>query len=314
MEPVGNSREIGEFGLFDYIRMVWRWRWLVLAGALAGALVALLVTMLAGTSYRVVAAVDAGDLKEGRDRDLDRLAARLTAGLIELPGSAAGEPLPRVTAQYRRPYTIEVSVESRRAADGMAAVERATAAALREVNRLYELQRTEEGVREEVLQARLDRLRREQSFREERLQVLRRGLEQLERARAAWARPSSDPVAALLFGQLSEQITVRELAVTQLEEQIRGFPRDVEEVDRQLRLAQLVARGRPPRLAVPPHPVTIGRRLMLPLALGVVVGLMGSVLLAVCCEYARGAWRRATPARKSATEPESRSIAAGPGR
>ena len=161
MEPVGNSREIGEFGLFDYVRMVWRWRWLVLAGTLAGALVALLVTMLAGTSYRVVAAVDAGDLKEGRDRDLDRLAARLTAGLIELPGSAAGEPLPQVTAQYRRPYTIEVSAESRRAADGMAAVDRATAAALREVNRLYELQRTEEGVREEVLHARLDRLRRD---------------------------------------------------------------------------------------------------------------------------------------------------------
>jgi hypothetical protein len=195
----------------------------------------------------------------------------------------------------------------------MAAVERATAAALKELNRLYELQRTEEGVREEVLQARLDRLRRDHSFREERLRVLRRGLEQLERARAAWARPSSDPVAVLLFGQLSEQITVRELTVAQLEEQLRALPRDLEEVDRQLKLARLTARGRPPRLAIQPHPLTIGRRLSLPLALGMVVGLMGSVLLAVSCEYARQVWRRAPPAPEPPTGPGS-SIPAGPGR
>jgi hypothetical protein len=306
MEHATGPRETGEFGLFDYARVVWRWRWLVLAGMPGGVLAALLLTMLAGSTYRVVATVDAGDLKEARDRDLDRLAARLNAGLLDQPGRPAGAPPPRVVVQFKRPYTLEMSVETRGQADGMAAMQRATAAALEELNRLHEMQRAEEGVREGALQAGLARLRREQSFREERLQVLRRGLQQLERARAAWARPPDDPVGALIFGQLSEQIAARQLTLTQLEDQIRvQGPREVEELERQLKLAQLTSQTRPPRLVVGPQPVTTRRRLSLPLAVGAVVGLAGSILLAVACEYAQGVRRRAAPARKSAAGPGS---------
>jgi hypothetical protein len=305
MEQVRSPTERREFDLFDYARVVWRWRWLVLAGPLAGVLVALSLTMLAGSTYRVVATVDTGDLKEAHDRDLDRLVARLNAGLLGQPGDPAEGALPRVTVQFKRPYTLEMSVESRRPADGMAAMQRGTAAALEELTRLHEIQRAEEGLREGALQARLDRLRHEQSFREERLQVLRRGLQQLERARAAWARPPDDPVAALIFGQLSEQIAARQLTLTQLEDQIRiQGPREVEELERQLKLARLTAQARPPRLVVGPQSITTARRLSLPLALGMVVGLAGSVLLAMSCEYAWGAWRRPAPVSGPAAKPE----------
>jgi hypothetical protein len=306
MEPARSPGETREFDLFDYARVLWGWKWLVLAGTLAGVLVALLLTMLAGTTYRLTAVVDAGDLKETRDRDLERLVARLNAGVLDQPGDPAGGPPPRVTVQFKRPYALEMSVESRRPVDGMAAMQRATAAALEELNRLYEIQRAEEGDREGALQAKLDLLRREQSFREERLQVLRRGLQQLERARAAWARPPEDPVAALIFSQLSEQIAARQLVLTQLEDQIRvQGPREVEDLERQLKLAQLTARARPPRLVDEPRPATTGRRLSLRLGLGMVVGLAGSVLLAMACEYARGASRRASPDRGSAADPGS---------
>ena len=40
MEQARNPREIGEFDLLDYVRIVWRWRWLILGGTLAGILVA----------------------------------------------------------------------------------------------------------------------------------------------------------------------------------------------------------------------------------------------------------------------------------
>jgi hypothetical protein len=306
MEPVRNSRETGEFDLFDYARVLWRWKWLLLAGTLAGALAGLLLTMLAGSTYRLAAVVDAGDLKEARDRDLERLVARLNAGMLDPPGSPAEGPPPRVTVQFKRPYALEMSVESRRPADGMAAIQRTTAAALEELNRLYEIERAEEGGRERALQARLDLLRREQSFREERLQVLRRGLQQLERARAAWARPPDDPVAALIFSQLSEQIAARQLTLTQLEDQIRvQGPREVDELERQLKLAQLTARARPPRLVAEARPATTPRRLSLRLALGMVVGLAGSALLAMALEYARGARRRAAWAHGSAADPGS---------
>ena len=159
----------------------------------------------------------------------------------------------------------------------------------------------EDGIREAALQSRLEALRREQSFREERRQVLRRGLEQLERARTAWARPPGDALAALLFTQLSQQIAMQTLALTELEDKLRvQGPREVENLERQLKLAQLTVRGRPPRIAAAPEATLAGSRKRLVLALGMVVGLVSSVLLAVVCEYARGVGRRATTARESA--------------
>jgi hypothetical protein len=308
MEPVPASRQAGEFGLVDYARVVWRWRWLVVAGTLLGVLSALLVAMLAGSTYRAVAVVDAGDLREARDRDLDRLVARLNAGLADQPGSVARGGPARVTLQFKRPYMLEVSVESQHPADTMAAMQRVTTAALAELNNLHELQRTEESIREWALQSRLDLLRREQSLREGRLQALRRSVEQLQRIRAAWTRPpSDDTVAALILTHLSEQIASRELALAQLEDQIKTQgPREVADLERQIKLARLSSQARPPHLTVvPPPSATSRRRLVLPLALGAVVGLAASVLLAMSCEYASGPWRRAAPARQSAGEPGS---------
>jgi hypothetical protein len=312
MEQAKTSREIGEFDLIDYVRVVWRWRWLILAGTIAGVLVAVLLTSLSSPTYRVAATIDAGDLKEARDRDLERLVARLNAGLIDEP-APAGERV-GVTAQYRKPYTIELSAESPRPAGGVAAVERAAAAALADLSRLHEIQRIEEGVRESALQSRLEALRREQSFREDRLKILRRGLEHLEQARAAWARPPVDPAAALVYAQLSEQIATRASTVAQLEDQIRvQTPRELEDVRRELKLAQLSAHVRPPRLAAGARAAATGRRPWLPLALGTVVGLAGSVLLAVACEYyARGTWRLAAPVREPASRGE-RATPGGPG-
>lgn len=50
--------------LIDYLAVLWRWKWLVVGGTLAGLLVAGLVTWQQPRIYRVVAVMETGDVSE----------------------------------------------------------------------------------------------------------------------------------------------------------------------------------------------------------------------------------------------------------
>lgn len=141
------------FDLLAHLDVVWRWKWLVVLGVLAGTVVAGLVGVLTPKTYVVGATIETGDLSEERLKAVDRLVARLQAG-APLPGGERS-PIP-VTIQFRRPSVIELGTETRSPAKVAQALERAATAIVGELDRLLRL----EQERDQTMQRLADDLRK----------------------------------------------------------------------------------------------------------------------------------------------------------
>jgi hypothetical protein len=244
-----------EAELIDYLAVVWRWRWLVVLGTVAGVLAGGLVSWSSPRIYRVTAVLDAGDLNDTGLKDAERLVARLNArGAIGSDGAGSPAPAVGMTVEFRKPFLIELRAETRSPADGVSALERAAAGAVEELNRLLRLQdearqgkldalraqvqlvereadsllgqlRLEVERRVRTAQAALqltrgDRIRLEQRrvLSQQRLDHLRRTVTELRAARAQELRATDSLVRALVAGQLSSEILASEERAALLEQ------------------------------------------------------------------------------------------------
>lgn len=140
------------FDLLAHLDVVWRWKWLVVLGVLAGTVVAGLVGVLTPKTYVVGATIETGDLSEERLKAVDRLVARLQAG-APLPGETA--PIPGAV-QFKRPSVIELGVETRSPAEVVPVLERAATKIVGELDRLLRL----EQERDQTMQRLADDLRK----------------------------------------------------------------------------------------------------------------------------------------------------------
>lgn len=277
--------------LIDYLAVLWRWKWLVVGGTLAGLIVAGLVTSMQPRTYRVGATIETGDVS---DPEVERLVTRLNLGAFReteagsgVPGRGGG----RLTAEYRKPLAMYLSLETESPSAGAGVVERTAGRVLEELNRVLSAQQEEaeaglSGIRDEI-----ERLQNWRRLRERRAEALRRSLERLQKARADAARRVDDAATALLFSRLSDEVDVKEYALAEVERDIAtDLPRKLQEMSRQTEaVTRKMAAVRRSRLVAPPEiPDTpIRPRPTLNLTVGFAAGLLGSVLLALLAEYVR---------------------------
>jgi LPS O-antigen subunit length determinant protein (WzzB/FepE family) len=282
--------------LIDYLAVLWRWRGLVVGGTLAGLLAAGLVTWQQPRIYRVVATMETGDVSE---QEAERLVTRLNVGGFAEPGeapSAAAQGGGRLSAEYRKPLVVQLSMETTTPAAAAGRVERTAGRAIEELNRLVGVQHGETEAALSIVQGEIEHLRGVKTMKERRAEALRRSVERLERARADASRRSDDAVMALVFIRLSDELDARQYSLAEVERELADdLPRKLQNLSRQAEVAsRKVAAIRRPRLIAPPEiPATPVRpRPKLNMAVGFVAGLLGSVLLALFTEYMRVSWAR----------------------
>jgi uncharacterized protein involved in exopolysaccharide biosynthesis len=282
--------------LIDYLAVLWRWRWLVMIGTLAGVLVAGIVTWSRPPTYRVVATIEGGDVAE---QEVERLVTRLNLGSFRDVQEGTG-PAPRVVGEYRRPLVIQLSLDTDSPAAAARILERTAGRAIDELTRLLSIQQEKDEaelgtIRSEV--ARQESIRR---VRERRAEALRRSVERLQKARVDASGRVSDAGTALVFIRLSDDIDAKELMLAEVERELTtDIPRKLEDLSRQGEaVTRRMAAVRRPRLAVVPEgsQPPIRPRPKLNLAIGLTGGLLGSMLLALFLEYVRASRRRLTQA------------------
>lgn len=243
-----------EAELIDYLAVVWRWRWLVVLGTLAGVLAGGLVSWSSPRIYRVTAVLDAGDLNDTSLKDAERLVARLNArGAVESGGAGSPAPAGGMTVEFRKPFLIELRAETRSPVDGVSILEREAVGAVEELNRLLRLQDAARQGKLDTLRAQVelvereadgllaqlrleverrmraaratlqlargdrDRLEQRRMLDRQRLADLRRNVTELRAARAQGLRDTGSPVGALVASQLSNEILANEGNVALLE-------------------------------------------------------------------------------------------------
>ena len=277
--------------LIDYLAVLWRWKWLVVGGTLAGLLVAGLLTWLQPRTYRLGATIEMGDAGE---REVERLVTRVNLG--SFGEVSAGPGVPRreggsVVAEYRKPLAVQLSLETEAPTGGVGILERMAERTLEELNRLVDTEREEveaglRGIRAEI--ERQESLRR---LRERRAEALRRSVERLQKARGEVSRRVDDAATALVVVRLSDELDNKEQELAGVERELAtDLPGKLQDLSRQAeRVTRKMAALRRPRLvAAPETPATPVRpRPLLNGAVGVAVGLLGSVLLALFLEYVR---------------------------
>jgi uncharacterized protein involved in exopolysaccharide biosynthesis len=197
----------------------------------------------------------------------------------------------RLVAEYRKPLVVQLSVETATPAAAAGRVERTAGRAIEELNRLVGVQHTEAEATLSSVRAEIDDLQRLKTMKERRAEALRRSVERLERARADASRRSDDAVMALVFIHLSDELDARQSSLAEVERELTtDLPRTLQYLSRQAEVAnQKVTAIRRPRLIAPPQiPETPVRpRPKFNAAVGLAVGLLGSVLLALFAEYVR---------------------------
>jgi Chain length determinant protein len=277
--------------LIDYLAVLWRRRWLVVAGTLAGLLVAGLLTWLQPRIYRVVATIETGDVS---DQEAERVAARLNLGSFmnsEEARRAAAQGGGRLVAEYRKPLMVQLSVETAAPLAAGEHVTRAAGWAVEELNRVLAAQFAETETNVSTARVEIERLQALRSLRERRADGLRRSLEHLQKARVDASRRVDDPVTALIVARLWDEISNKEYALVEVERELDAeFPRKIQELNRQIELAtRKLAAIRRPRVVAPPEvpQIPVRPRPKLNAAVGFAVGLLGSVLLALFAEYVR---------------------------
>ena len=277
--------------LIDYLAVLWRRKWLVVGGTIAGLLVAGLVTWLQPRTYRVVATIETGDVSEP---EAERLAMRLNIGSFEEAEQGAKTSVPgggRLAAEYRKPLVIQLSLETTAPAAAAERVEQAAGRAIEELNRLLTVQHGETEAGLSGVRAEIERLQSVRTLRERRAEALRRSVERLQKARSDVSRRANDAATALVFARLSDEIDQREAALAEVElELTTDLPQKLQNLNRQtevvtrkmaaIRRPRLVGRPEAPETPVRPRP-------KLNAAVGFAVGLLGSVLLALFAEYVR---------------------------
>jgi hypothetical protein len=278
--------------LIDYLDVFWRWKWLIVLGALGCALVTGLITWQMPGTYRIKSIIDTGDLGEARDKDVERLVTRLKAR-----GAVRGVKAPSgLTAQFTKPSLIELGIETQSPGEAVKDLERTSAGVIDDLNTLLKAQREEIEANIRAVRARIDQTEGEMRLRERRVADLRRSLERLHQARTAALRRTEDPAGVLVFVRLSDEITEKEAALVELERQVTIVgPAQRRELEVQAKaLAEKTAALRPAQvLAAPDIPrVPIRPRLKLNVAVSLVAGVFGSVALAFFLEYLRQARER----------------------
>jgi len=258
-----------EFELIDYLRVLWRWRWLIGAGTLAGVLGAFVVTWWQPRVYAVSAIVEVGDLGEDPGQTVERLVARYAAPVYY---DDAGRPAPggsvAIGVEYRKPVAVLVRSDTQDPARAAAVVQKVAAALAEEVGRALQAREAEDDARLKDLQQKIeavqreaemvviqlralvehwvrigrgqvattrggaDRARQERDLTQRYVETLRRNLDELRRARAEAARGGGDPGRVLVFSQLSTEIVLRENELTKYEQDlVQRFPAMIQELE-----------------------------------------------------------------------------------
>jgi uncharacterized protein involved in exopolysaccharide biosynthesis len=277
--------------LIDYLAVLWRWKWLVVGGTLAGLLVAGLLTWSQPRMYRVGATIETGDVVEP---EVERLVTRLNLGSFaesdEGP-KASMQDRGRLVAEYRKPLVVQLSLETAAPAAGAERVERAAGRAIEELNRLLTVQNAETEAGLSGVRAEIERLQGVRTLRERRAEALRRSVERLQKVRADVSRRVDDAATALVFTRLSDEMGTQEYMLAEVERELTtDLPLKLQDLGRQAEaVTRKMAAIRRPRLVAPPEiPATPVRpRAKLNAAVGFAAGLLGSVLLALFAEYVR---------------------------
>jgi hypothetical protein len=256
----GDERDVE---LIDYLHVIWRRRRLVVAGTLAGVLLAGLVSWIMPRTYRVVTTIDTADLTEERAKDVERLVARVnTAGALETGPGAEVRRVP-VTAEFRKPFMVELRADTPAPADAVTALGQTAARVVEELNRLLRFQQDEHNAKVATLQAQIEvarseaegmlaqlrvdlgrriratrgdlelarvgtaRLRQRRTLLQQRLADARRTVDQLRAVRAEALRGAETATAVLLASQLSTEIVAKETAIQQLEWETAELPEEL---------------------------------------------------------------------------------------
>src|SRR5262245_48283662 len=281
--------------LIDYLAVLWRWRWLVVIGAVVGVALAGIVTWGRPPTGQLVATIDGGSVTDG---EVERLVAMINYGTFR-DGQETLWPARRVGAEFRRPFVIRLTLDGGSPAVDVPILART---AERVVEELMRVLRVQQGYDEAELQSLRSEIARQESLKrvlEDRVQALRRTIDLLRKARSDALSRASDPSTALVLIHLLEAIETRESALAEAERQVAT---DIPELLKSLNsragiISRKLAAARQPRLVVDPETQPLAAsRVKLNLAVGFVAGVLGSVLLALFAEYVGDRTRRARAA------------------
>lgn len=252
--------------LIDYLGILWRRKWLVALGTLAAVLVGGFATWLQPRTYRLQVTIDAGDLGDDAAKNIERLVARVNAGSLLGSGDNAGAAQPvRVTAEFRKPFVVELQVDTQAPMAAKVAVERTATHLVEELSRVHRLQKARHDAKIDAVQMQLDlarqeavglvaqiradvvrsgaatraaldlaratiqRLTQQEGLAERRLAELRPLLDELRAARARALTDATGPAGVLLLSQLSSEIVDKQQTVAFLEGELAAeLPRELQ--------------------------------------------------------------------------------------
>ncbi len=140
--------------LIDYLRVIWRWKWLIVLISGASLAAAAIITWRTVPTYRMAATIDVGDLGEERAKDVERLVARLNA-------AAAWREGRRLTAQYRKPFLVDLEVDTPSPRDAVQMIQATAGELVRDLRELLRLQRGEEEAKLETIRTQIEAAERE---------------------------------------------------------------------------------------------------------------------------------------------------------
>ena len=281
--------------LIDYLAALWRWKWLIVIGVVAGLLGAGLVTWGRPPTQRLVATIDGGDVSE---QELERLVVQINYGTFR-EGQEELWPARRIGAEIRRPFVIQLSLDGGSPAVDAPILARTAGRVVAELTRLLSVHQEQDEAELRAIRAQIARRESVKSLREARVQTLRRSVDRLRKAQADLSSRVSDPGATVVVIHLLDDIEAKEAMLAEVEGELAiDIPERLLELGRQAEvITRRLAAVRQPRLAAAPESVQAARsRPKLNLALGLTAGLLGSVLLALLLEYLRVSRKRLTQA------------------
>src|SRR5262245_35552098 len=289
--------------LIDYLAVLWRWRWLVVIGAVVGVALAGIVTWGRPPTGQLVATIDGGSVTDG---EVERLVAMINYGTFR-DGQETLWPARRVGAEFRRPFVIRLTLDGGSPAVDVPILARTAERVVEALMRVLRVQQGydeagQQGYDEAELQSLRSEIARQESLKrvlEDRVQALRRTIDLLRKARSDALSRASDPSTALVLIHLLEAIETRESALAEAERQVAtDIPQLLISLNSRAGIiSRKLAAARQPRLVVDPETQPLSAsRVKLNLAVGFVAGVLGSVLLALFAEYVGDRTRRARAA------------------
>lgn len=285
---VDATREGRPVELIDYLVVLWRWKVLIVVGTLACvAVVALASVLQPPRTSTATARIVLPDVGDQRGKDLERFVARITAGYL------TGEPVAGLVVQHRRPLVLDLELPTDVPSEGAQKLGAVAERIVRELNDLVKLDVEDHEAMVAGARIQAERAMAEQQFLEQRLPELRRSLDGLRRSRARAAQSDTSAVQALALAQLANEISRREAEIFDVERRVTlELPAQIKDLQRVA--ASLGRRGARITLAVLTGPPTVAQPSVVPrlkrnMAVGLVTGLLGFVVLAFLVEYVRQA-------------------------